>query len=73
MAAATAVDPGGGPTQTANSYAQRLRTNINYDQRLKRNKLEITAEKTEKDSEIILSQESIARVCLQVNRNGYFV
>ena len=41
-------DPGGG-TSRGDSYAERLRTNVNYDQRLKRNVLEIVLEKTGKD------------------------
>ena len=54
-------DPGGG-TSRGDSYAERLRTNVNYDQRLKRNVLEIVLEKTEKDAEIVLDQDCVAKI-----------
>ena len=54
MAAALDPDPGGGNRQVPGSYADRLKTNVNYDQRLKRNVLEIQLEKTEKDIEIVV-------------------
>ena len=44
------------------SYSDRLKTNINFNQRLKRNILEITLERTNKDAEIRIDQEEISRV-----------
>ena len=44
------------------TYADRLRTNISYNQRLQRNVLEITLEKTEEDVEVIIDQNCIIRV-----------
>ena len=45
------------------SYSDRLKTNVRYDQRLKRNVLEITLEKTNNDAAIDeVSPEDIARV-----------
>ena len=39
---------------TTMSYADRLKTNVRYDHRLKRNVLEITIEKSDKDVRIEL-------------------
>ena len=58
--------PGGGKDQRTGSYADRLKTNINFDQRLKRNILEIHLEKTEKDAEILIDQNCVARVCSSI-------
>ena len=62
-------DPGGGQndaqtTLKSDSYANRLKTDVKFDNRLKRNLLEITLEKTssEVESEVIISQEAIARL-----------
>ena len=44
------------------SYSDRLKTNVRYDQRLKRNVLEITLEKANIDADIEVSQEAIAKV-----------
>ena len=44
------------------SYADRLKTNVRFDQRLKRNVLEITLEKTGKDSEMDVGQADIVRI-----------
>ena len=45
------------------SYSDRLKTNVRYDQRLKRNVLEITLEKTDTEAELDdVDQEAIARV-----------
>ena len=55
-------DPGGGGRRQGASYADRLKTNVNFDQRLKRNVLEITLEKKEKEAEMMLDQESVARL-----------
>ena len=58
------LDPGGGigVQQQPSSYADRLKSNVNFDQRLKRNVLEITLEKRDKNSEMILDQVSVARL-----------
>ena len=59
-------DPGGGDGGTKDkskmSYSDRLKTNVRYDQRLKRNVLEITLEKTDKTSEFDVDGEYVARV-----------
>ena len=72
------VDPGGGVHQEqTSSYADRLKTNVNFDQRLKRNVLEITLEKREKDADIFLDQDSVARLLksigmdVQTQMEGY--
>ena len=45
-------DRGGvGGVGGVNSYSDRLKTNVRYDQRLKRNLLEITLEKTNAEAE----------------------
>ena len=44
------------------SYSDRLKTNVRFDQRLKRNVLEITLEKTDKDGEFDVDGEDVARV-----------
>ena len=60
-------DPGGGGGVTGHvaqhtlTYADRLKTNVNFDQRLERNVLEIKLEKTEKEAEIV-DQECVARL-----------
>ena len=61
MAAGGLHDPGGGDRQQS-SYAERLKTNVSYDQRLKRNVLEIVLEKTEKDADMVMDQDCIARL-----------
>ena len=63
-------DPGGGgssrPDKTSVrkelSYADRLKTNIKYDQRLKRNVLEVVIEKSDKEDVLNLDQNSISRL-----------
>ena len=61
-------EPGGGPgrgddlTKKALSYAERAKMNIKFDHRLKRNVLEIEVEKTDREDEINLDQESIAKL-----------
>ena len=57
-------DPGEGDAGDSKqaSYADRLKTNVSYNERLKRNILEITLEKTEKDAEMVLDQECIAKL-----------
>jgi hypothetical protein len=44
------------------SYADRLKTNVRYDHRLKRNVLEITIEKSDKDARIDLEPGMVARI-----------
>ena len=45
------------------SYSDRLKTNVKYDQRLKRNVLEITLEKTDAEAELdSVDENDIARV-----------
>ena len=44
------------------SYAERLRTNINFSHRLQRNVLEITLEKTENTNEVDIDQNCITRI-----------
>ena len=60
-------DPGGGKVLgQQGSYADRLKTNVKYDQRLKRNVLEIVIEKSEREAEIVLDPATVARVCRSV-------
>ena len=73
MAASNAMDPvppdetrnesteQGRDTTTTMSYADRLKTNVRHDQRLKRNVLEITIEK-EKEVRIELDPATVARI-----------
>ena len=51
------VESGSGKT-----YAERLRTNISYNQRLQRNVLEIVLEKTDSDAEVEIDQNCITRI-----------
>ncbi len=44
------------------SYADRLKTNVKYDHRLKRNVLEITIEKDSKDMRVDMNDELTARI-----------
>ena len=44
------------------SYADRLKTNIKFDQRLKRNVLEINIEKEENEIEVVLDQNVVAKL-----------
>ena len=60
------IDPGGGGVRKPPSYAERLKTNVSYDQRLKRNVLEIVLEKTEQGAEMVLDQECVARLLRSV-------
>ena len=75
MAQSKPQDPGGGRNDQGTSgqgqfsYADRLKTNIKFDQRLKRNVLEITLEKTAKETEIVIDQECVARLCKSIGLN----
>ena len=70
-------DKGEGNDETRNgerkqnqmSYAERLKTNVKYDQRLKRNILEIEIEKLDKENEIILNQDCVARLLRSIGMN----
>ena len=53
---------GGGAIGSKMSYSDRLKTNVNFNERLKRNVLEIQLEKTNQDANINVDSESIARV-----------
>jgi hypothetical protein len=58
-------DGGGGGVKSGDgkmSYSDRLKTNVRFYQRLKRNVLEITLEKTDKDGEFDVDGEDVARV-----------
>ena len=61
-------DRGGGgskgaeSTQPKTSYSDRLKTNVRYDQRLKRNVLEITLEKTDPSVDIDVDEDGIGRI-----------
>ena len=43
-----------------------MKTNIKFDQRLKRNVLEITLEKITKEAEIVTDQQCVARLCRSI-------
>ena len=66
MSAPTVPPDGGGgqklQPERSKTYADRLKTNVKYDQRLKRNVLEITLEKTEEGADLNVDQDCIARV-----------
>ena len=51
------------------SYADRLRTNVKFDQRLKRNILEIVIEKNDEETEMILDQHVVARLMDSIKMN----
>ena len=59
---AASVAPATGAAQAAPTYSESLKSNVKFDQRLKRNVLEICLEKAERDTEIILNGDTIARV-----------
>ena len=55
-------DPGGGHvsnSRTGNSYSEKLKANVNYNQRLKRNILEISLEKTEDNADLNVGSECL--------------
>ena len=51
-------DPGG----QGRSYSDRLKTNVNYNQRLRRNVLEISLEKTDDEADLNVGDECLERV-----------
>ena len=67
--AAKGVTPPSGAAQAAPLYSERLKSNVKYDQRLKRNVLEICLEKTERSSEIVLNGDTIARILKSLKMN----
>ena len=52
------------------SYADRLKTNMRYDQRLKRDVLKITIEKSDKEKMINLTPEIVARLLISIGLNA---
>ena len=63
---ATAIPQDKPPPEPQETYADRLKTNVRWDQRLKRNVLEITLEKSDKNSDswVDLDPESTARLLM---------
>ena len=61
------IDPGGRST----SYADRAKMNIKYNQKLKRNVLEIEVEKDSVEVEAILSEETISKLLNKIKMNIY--
>ena len=51
------------------SYADRLKTNIRYDQRLKRNILDIEIEKLDTENKMVLEQTYLARLLTSLGMN----
>ena len=64
-----AVDPIVSAARQTQSYADRARMNVRFDQRLKRNVLDIEVEKTEVRDELFLSQEVIAKLLKSIGMN----
>ena len=62
--------PGGGGGKSeggpGRSYSEKLKTNVNYNQRLKRNVLEISLERTEKDANLNVGEECMERVMTSI-------
>ena len=65
----TPPDPGGVARSTSNSYAERAKMNIRFDQKLKRNVLEIEVEKDNEEEEIILSAETVSKLLNKIKMN----
>ena len=65
-AAASAANTTPTTTNAKMSYADRLKTNVKYDHRLKRNVLEITIEKDNKDMRVEMNEELTARILKSV-------
>ena len=53
------------------SYAEKTKMNIRYDQKLKRNVLEIEVKKETNGDEIILSEETVANLLRKINLDIY--
>ena len=60
------IDPGGG---RSTSYADRAKMNIRYNQKLKRNVLEIEVVKDKDDDEVILAEVTIAKLLNKIKLN----
>ena len=58
-----------GAASAAPSYANKLKTNIRFDQRLKRNVLEIHIEKSDKFAQVDLSGDTMVRVLKSIGMN----
>ena len=53
------------------TYADRAKMNIRYNQKLKRNVLEIEVEKDSTEAEMILSEETIANLLRTIHMDIY--
>merc|ERR1712086_1065410 len=58
-----------GAASAAPSYANKLKTNIRFDQRLKRNVLEIHIEKSDKFAQVDLGGDTMVRVMKSIGMN----
>ena len=58
-----------GGVQNPLSYADKAKMNIRYDQKLKRNVLDIEVEKDNFEDEMILSAESVEKLLTKINMN----
>ena len=67
MAVVPPVDHGGTNAvindQPKPSYSERLKSNVKFDQRLKRNVLEVTIEKLDTELTMVIGNEDVARIC----------
>ena len=59
------------PDSKPMSYADRAKLNVRFDQRLKRNVLEIEVEKDNEDDEMILAEDTIAKLLTNIKLNIY--
>ena len=59
----TVTEPPDKPANPTISYSDRVKSNIKYDQRLKRNVLEITLEKVDENSDSKIELDDVARIC----------
>ena len=65
MADNSPPDPGGGNDYAkgaGSTYSDKLKANVNYNQRLKRNVLEISLEKTEEEADLHVGNDCLERV-----------
>ena len=70
MATGGPHDPGGGDDARRQlTYADRLKTNVKYDERLKRNVLEIEIGKVEKEDDVVLDQQCVSRILTSIGIN----
>ena len=68
MAGKTENDP---PDPGVMSYADRAKLNVRFDQRLKRNVLEIEVEKDKEEDEMILTEDTVAKLLNKIKLNIY--